>query len=109
MSHQQDYPGAILAIVNCGGDTDTTAAILGGIIGASVGEKGIPKLWLQGLWEWPRNVKWIKLVGKKLANVVEGEVSNLSLSVPIFGIFFRNLLFITVVIVHGFRRFLPPY
>ncbi|MGB3511515.1 MAG: ADP-ribosylglycohydrolase family protein [Microcoleaceae cyanobacterium] len=109
LSHQQDYPRAILAIVNCGGDTDTTAAILGGIIGASVGEKGIPKLWLQGLWEWPRNVKWIKLVGKKLANVVEGEVCNLSLSVPIFGIFFRNLLFITVVIVYGFRRLLPPY
>ncbi len=109
LTHQQDYPGAILGIIRCGGDTDTTAAILGGIIGASVGEGGIPKLWLQGLWEWPRNVKWIKLVGKRLANVVHQEVFDESLSVPIFAIFLRNLLFIIVVIVHGFRRFLPPY
>lgn len=109
LSYQQDYPGAILAIIRCGGDTDTTAAILGGIIGASVGEEGILKLWLQGLWEWPRNVQWIKLVGNRLANVVDREVFCQSLSVPIFGIFVRNLLFMIVVIVHGFRRLLPPY
>ncbi len=109
LTHQQDYSGAILGIIRCGGDTDTTAAILGGIIGASVGEEGIPKLWLQGLWEWPRNVKWIKLLGKRLANVVHHQVLDQSLSVPIFAIFLRNLLFIIVVIFHGFRRFLPPY
>ncbi len=109
LTHQQDYSGAILAIIRCGGDTDTTAAIVGGIIGASVGEGGIPELWLQGLWEWPRNVKWIKLLGKRLANVVHQEVFDRSLSVPIFAIFLRNLLFIIVVIFHGFRRFLPPY
>ena len=109
LSHQQNYPEAILAIIRCGGDTDTTAAILGGIIGASVGERGIPKLWLQHLWEWPINVKWIKLLGQRLIDVVEQKVVGESLSLPIYGIFLRNLFFMIVVIFHGFRRLLPPY
>jgi ADP-ribosylglycohydrolase len=109
LKHQQDYPGAILEIVRCGGDTDTTAAILGGIIGASVGQRGIPTLWLEGLWEWPRTVKWIKLLGKRLADVFHQEAMSQSLSLPVYGLFLRNLLFIIVVIVHGFRRLLPPY
>lgn len=37
-----DYKSAIIDIIQCGGDTDTTAAILGGIIGAAVGKWGIP-------------------------------------------------------------------
>lgn len=109
LKHQQDYPGAILEIVRCGGDTDTTAAILGGIIGASVGQKGIPTHWLEGLWEWPRTVKWITLLGKRLADTFDQKTMSQSLSLPIYGLFLRNLLFMIVVIVHGFRRLLPPY
>lgn len=109
LRHQQDYPGAILEIVRCGGDTDTTAAILGGIIGASVGQEGIPTPWLKDLWEWPRTVKWIKLLGKRLVDVSYQDAVCPPLELPIYKIFWRNLLFMIVVIVHGFRRMLPPY
>jgi ADP-ribosylglycohydrolase len=109
LRHQQDYPGAILEIVRCGGDTDTTAAILGGIIGASVGQEGIPAPWLEDLWEWPRTVKWIKLLGKTLANVSHQDAVCTPLELPMYKLFWRNLLFMVVVIIHGFRRMLPPY
>ncbi len=42
LRHQRDYRSAIMDVVRCGGDTDTTAAILGGIIGAGVRKTGIP-------------------------------------------------------------------
>lgn len=43
-----DYPTAIRACVEAGGDVDTTAAIVGGIVGAhtGTGPNGIPALWL---------------------------------------------------------------
>lgn len=107
--HQKDYSKAILEIVRCGGDTDTTAAILGGIIGASVGKAGIPTPWLRGLWEWPRTKQWMELLGERLADVSYLGVEHRSLSLPAYGIFLRNLLFLFVVIFHGFRRLLPPY
>lgn len=69
LRYQQNYPQAIEEIIRCGGDTDTTAAILGGIIGASVGKSGIPTAWLKGWWEYPRTIKWVELLGKRLALV----------------------------------------
>jgi ADP-ribosylglycohydrolase len=44
--HLDDYPSAILACVEAGGDVDTTGAIVGGIVGAFVGRAGIPEDWL---------------------------------------------------------------
>jgi ADP-ribosyl-[dinitrogen reductase] hydrolase len=109
LRHPQDYAQAILEVVRCGGDTDTTAAILGGIIGASVGKNGIPTPWLNGLWEWPRTKEWIELLGQRLADVTILGVKQQALSVPFYKILLRNLLFFLVVIFHGFRRLLPPY
>ncbi|WP_433087566.1 ADP-ribosylglycohydrolase family protein [Dactylosporangium sp. CA-052675] len=41
-----DYPAAIRACVEAGGDVDTTGAIVGGIVAAYTGRAGIPPLWL---------------------------------------------------------------
>jgi ADP-ribosylglycohydrolase len=64
-----DYRAAVTALIECGGDTDTTAAIAGGIVGARVGKAGIPAAWLAGLWEWPRTVAWMERLGERLAEV----------------------------------------
>ena len=40
-----DYPAAIRACVEAGGDADTTSAIVGGIVAAYAGRDGIPLLW----------------------------------------------------------------
>ena len=49
-----DFKKSILDIIECGGDTDTTAAILGGIMGAAVGPAGIPNKWLNAFLDLPR-------------------------------------------------------
>jgi ADP-ribosylglycohydrolase len=41
-----DYPAAIRACVEAGGDADTTSAIVGGIVAAHTGRDGIPPEWL---------------------------------------------------------------
>lgn len=72
LGHPRDLSGAIAAVIACGGDTDTTAAMAGGMVGAAVGEAGIPPSWLSGLAEWPRSVAWMERLGKQLAAVMAG-------------------------------------
>jgi ADP-ribosylglycohydrolase len=45
--HLDDYKGAVETAVAAGGDTDTIAAIAGGIVAARVGTDGIPASWLE--------------------------------------------------------------
>jgi ADP-ribosyl-[dinitrogen reductase] hydrolase len=46
---ENSYEKAVLAAVNKGHDTDTTAAITGGLAGLHYGKKGIPEYWLASL------------------------------------------------------------
>jgi len=53
----QDYPSAIAACIDAGGDVDTTCAIAGGVVAAHTGEEGIPARWLatrEPLPDWVR-------------------------------------------------------
>jgi ADP-ribosylglycohydrolase/pterin-4a-carbinolamine dehydratase len=45
----EDYPSAVLKAVNLGRDTDTTAAVTGGLAGMLYGFNGIPKEWVDKL------------------------------------------------------------
>ena len=109
LTHPADLRGGILAVVRCGGDTDTTGAITGGILGAAVGRAGISQEWLDGLWEWPRTVAWMDRLGTQLAAVVQQDVPQRPPPLFVPGLFLRNLVFIGVVLSHGLRRLLPPY
>lgn len=108
-SCQNDFRSVVTTVIRCGGDTDTTAAIAGAIVGAGVGKQGIPAEWLDGLCEWPRNAAWIEKLGERLAEVTSHHVRQHALPLPISGIFLRNLFFMGVVLLHGFRRLFPPY
>jgi ADP-ribosyl-[dinitrogen reductase] hydrolase len=109
LSHPHDFRAAIMAIIRCGGDTDSTAAIVGGIVGTSVGREGIPREWLDGLIEWPRSVSWMERLGVQLSISVQSHSAVSPIRVPASGLFIRNLLFLIVVLCHGFRRLAPPY
>jgi len=109
LRHQRDFRGAVTEIVRCGGDTDTTAAIVGGITGAAAGPEGIPRDWLTSLWEWPRTKQWIRELGHQLAEVCESGSPRIPVDVPFHSVLMRNVLFLTVVLFHGLRRLLPPY
>jgi ADP-ribosylglycohydrolase len=107
LSHQEDYAAAIQSLIRCGGDTDTTAAIAGAILGAKLGKAGIPSEWLANLCDYPRSVSWLEGLGERLSESLEHPVAAYPL--PIFPLILRNLLFMLIVLVHGFRRLLLPY
>ena len=109
LSFPNDYKSAVLAVIRCGGDTDTTAAITGAIVGAAVGTQGIPDEWLSALAEWPRTVNWMQRLAAQLAEVQALEMPQKPLGLAALPLLARNLLFTGVVLVHGFRRLLPPY
>lgn len=109
LSFPSDYKSAVLAVIRCGGDTDTTAAITGAIVGAAVGTSGIPVEWLLALAEWPRTVNWMQRLAGQVAEVQATEMPQTPLGLPIVPLLARNLLFTGVVLAHGFRRLLPPY
>lgn len=109
LRYQPDFQGAVIHLLRCGGDTDTTGAILGGIVGAQVGEEGIPAQWLKGIWEYPRSIEWMRQLTKQLAGVVESGEPQKALRVPVYALVPRNGFFLLVVLTHGFRRLLPPY
>lgn len=47
--HFESFEEAIIHIINRGNDSDTTAAVLGALFGAYVGESNIPMKWIQKL------------------------------------------------------------
>lgn len=83
--------------------------MLGGIIGARVGKAGIPAEWLARLSERPRTVQWMEELGRRLAHVVVDGIGQEALPLPLSRVLLRNVFFLLVVLVHGFRRLLPPY
>ena len=109
LSHQQDCREAITTVVRCGGDTDSTGAMVGGIVGAAVGRSGIPEDWLSTLVEWPRTVAWMERLGKQLATIGTPNSLSRPMRLPILPLLLRNLFFLVVVLYHGIRRLAPPY
>ncbi len=104
--HFGDFEATLSAVFNCGGDTDTVGAITGAMVGAVVGEQGIPADWVEGIRDWPRGVPLLYKVSDRLAlgGVGAGPVSYFWPAAVL-----RNILFFAIVLLHGFRRLLPPY
>jgi ADP-ribosyl-[dinitrogen reductase] hydrolase len=49
IANHADFPSAVLAAVNLGGDTDTTGAVAGGMAGLHYGLNAIPTEWVAAL------------------------------------------------------------
>lgn len=106
--HWGNFEAALTAVLNCGGDTDTTGAIVGALAGATVGESGIPPDWIAGITEWPRGVALLRETADAITQTGEGKSAA---PVRYFrpGVLPRNLVFLLVVLWHRFRRLLPLY
>ncbi|HEX3800518.1 MAG TPA: ADP-ribosylglycohydrolase family protein [Verrucomicrobiae bacterium] len=108
--HQpNNFRAALTSALDCGGDTDTVGAILGALSGIAVGKSGIPVEWIDNIWEWPRSVLFMEKVAARLAtqNLTDHPAGSVSYFWP--AVIFRNIFFLGVVLVHGFRRLAPPY
>lgn len=109
LSHARDYRVSVTTVIECGGDTDTTAAIVGSIVGAGLGRSAIPQEWLNGLWEWPHSVEWMLRLAEVTTTATKAGISSRPpMSIPLVGLA-RNALFLSVVMGHVARRLLPPY
>jgi ADP-ribosyl-[dinitrogen reductase] hydrolase len=107
-----DFRRAVEGVILLGGDTDTTAAIVGGLVGVTAGAAAIPEDWVLGLMEWPRSVSWMRRLSARLSRrfPLTGPPEATG-PLPLFwpGLPLRNLVFFLGVFRYGLRRFLPPY
>ena len=105
----EDFPSAVRSVIRCGGDADTNAALVGGIVGARVGVEGIPEAWRAGLAEWPRNLRWIARLGRELTQGLADGRPRRTVPLNPIGLVSRNMVFAGTVLAHVVRRSLPPY
>lgn len=103
LRHPDDFAAALTSALDCGGDTDTVGAIVGGIAGARVGVEAIPAAWREGIVDWPINVAALRDGAERVAS--GGRLPRVFWPMRVV----RNLGFLAVVLGHGFRRMLPPY
>ena len=104
LRHYGDFRRTVEAALDCGGDTDTVGAIAGALAGATVGAAKIPEPWLQGIIDWPRSVRLLRTVADRLGDQLRSGHPLGEVSYPWLAVLPRNLLFLLVVLFHGFRR-----
>ncbi|MDX2200144.1 MAG: ADP-ribosylglycohydrolase family protein [Phycisphaerae bacterium] len=110
-AHPSDFRAAIDAAVRLGGDTDSVAAIVGNLSGATVGLSRLPREWREGVCEWPRSIAWMERLAEALSAVAQREFLEATrpISLRWSGLIPRNAAFFTIVLAHALRRALPPY
>jgi ADP-ribosylglycohydrolase len=99
LRHRGDFRATIESAVKAGGDTDTVAFLAGSLAGIDAGREGMPAEWITGLRDWPIHPSSIQRLGTAAAPCYPVWPTSL----------IRNFLFLLIVLIHGFRRLLPPY
>jgi len=102
LRNKADVKQAIIDVIRCGGDTDTTATIVGSIVGART--KTFPQKWMDGVVDYPRNLKFIETISSQLANVIQNQKVEKASSLSAIAIVLRNLLFLIIVLIVGVTR-----
>ncbi len=69
ITYSPDFCDAIRAAISLGGDTDTIAGMVGAIIGAHVGERGLPTEWIEQLEDGPRGRSFARSLADELFEV----------------------------------------
>lgn len=106
LRHRGDFSTTVSETIACGGDTDSVAAIAGGIAGAET--EAFNPDWLGKLSDRPYTVAYITRLGSALVESVDGRLVKLP-AVANWQIIPRNIVFFLTVLFHGFRRIFPPY
>lgn len=125
LRHRDDFRAAVEAAVCLGGDTDTVGAIVGGLLGA--GYVAVPPDgWYMGATTFIRdfqnpsqfgmlagllrsNADWAVALSLQLAEVKKSGQTQRPAQRFWPLVLIRNAIFASVVLLHGFRRLLPPY
>ncbi len=103
IQHFGDFRKTLEAVIRCGGDADTTGAIVGAL--ASIRNLP-PDEWVRDIAEWPISTYFLHNLGDQ-ADQSRGLNGQEPLSFPTLGLPIRNLFFLLIVLIHGFRRLIP--
>lgn len=98
-----NFKTTVAEIIEAGGDTDTTAAIAGALCGAFGSRPGIPGDWIGGMKEWPVDIGRLPSLARALVHHTPLRIRARWSPVLLL----RNLVFLAVVLVHGFGRMIP--
>jgi ADP-ribosyl-[dinitrogen reductase] hydrolase len=104
-----DFVQAAAALVRCGGDTDSTAALLGIWMGAHRGGQVAPDTLIARLKDPLARPDALHALATATARAVQSATPQ-PVRRPLYPLRLgRNLLFLGLVIAHLVRRALPPY
>jgi ADP-ribosylglycohydrolase len=103
ITHDWTPASALPAIWAAGGDTDTTGAILGALCGALHGPGSFPSRWIDGVMEFPTTITQFETFARATTEL--RPATNRSAFTP--PLVLRNLIFLAVVLSHGFARLIP--
>lgn len=104
---------AIEHMIAMGGDTDTSAAILGAILGAKSGREAFPDSWRRSLCDWPLSRARLERIADTLADRFATQTGAPDKAnpapryPPYLLLLVRNLLFMVLVLAHGLKRLIP--
>jgi ADP-ribosylglycohydrolase len=102
-----DFRSALTEVLDCGGDTDTTGAIAGALLGCRFGAGAIPGEWLERIMEFPKGTKHLRQLAIRLN---DDPPTSQPFNVPgLLLLPIRQLLFTMTVLFHGLRRLFPPW
>lgn len=109
LCYPNSFTQATQSLIRCGGDTDSTASLLGIWMGAQWGAEAVPAHWLGRLQD-------PLACSASLYRIAQCAVDALSRQEPhpaprpLFALrLLRNLGFLALVVAHIVRRTLPPY
>jgi ADP-ribosylglycohydrolase len=103
--HKGDFRKTMETALDCGGDTDTVGAICGALAGV---DSEIPSDWINSIADWPISTMFLTRLAEALEDCKTGQLQQ-HLFFPWMAIPFRNLLFLFIVLTHGFRRLVPSF
>lgn len=103
LRHPSDFRRAVTSAVLLGGDTDSVAAIVGGLVGAHVGAQQLPPELVKGLAGYPHGTAWIAKMAERLSHWPHGSddlhAAPAQPADPL-GQVVRNLFSATVILAH---------
>ncbi len=93
-------------LIQLGGDTDSTCAIFGSVVGV----RHADELHIDGVWCEPKiHAKFLTRLAEEAQSVYDNHTPLSAVSFGGMVTLCRNVCFLIIVLLHGFRRLLPPY
>lgn len=107
LRYPKNFERAVLSAIRLGGDTDSVAAIVGGLVGAHIGYNKLPRDLVDRMKVVPHDAEWIDEMAERLSHWPHG-VDDLHFapalpSNPLMQLF-RNLVMLILIIVHILLR-----